>query len=391
MNGHRLNTAVSLTAISTPEPRPLVGRLPGYSRSASAGTVRWVASSNESWMPPSPAAVEAMVASVQGANRYPSLAGDRLVAALAERLGVSDTRVAVGAGSLALLGQIFNAFAGPGDEVLYAWRSYEAYPILVTLAGAERVEVPLDAAHRHDLGAMAAAVTERTTVVLLCSPNNPTGTELDLGEIRSFLDTVPGHVLVVLDEAYLEFSGNPGDTLQLLQEHPNLAILRTFSKAYGLAGVRAGYLLAQEGVIQAIRAVAPPFGLSAVAEAGAVAALEDAGHLRDTVEAVLAERGFLHRELTARGYRIPPSGGNFLWIPETDVPASGIERMCAAHGLSVRAFAGSGVRVSIAPREASLAVLAALDVFGPPPVPSETTTTTPHNHSLEIHSTGGAS
>ena len=391
MNGQRLNTAVSLTAVSTPEPRPLVGRLPGYSRSASAGTVRWVASSNESWMPPSPAAVEAMADSVQRANRYPSLAGDRLVAALAERLGVPATQVAVGAGSLALLGQILNAFAGPGDEVLYAWRSYEAYPILATLAGAECVEVPLDAAHRHDIGAMAAAVTERTTVVLLCNPNNPTGTVLDAGEIRSFLDAVPGHVLVVLDEAYLEFSGDSGQTLQLLQEYPNLAILRTFSKAYGLAAVRAGYLLAHEDIVRAIRAVAPPFGLSAVAEAGAVAALADAGHLRGTVDAVLAERGFLHRELTARGYRVPPSGGNFLWIPETDVRAADIERSCAAHGVSVRAFAGSGVRVSIAPREASLAVLAALDELGRQPVPAQTTPTTPQNHSLEIHSTGGAS
>ena len=175
---------------------------------------------------------------------------------------------------------------------------------------------------------------------------------------------MPGRVLVVLDEAYLEFSGDSGQTLQLLQDYPNLAILRTFSKAYGLAAVRAGYLLAHGDIVRSIRAVAPPFGLSAVAEAGAVAALADADHLRGTVDAVLAERGFLHHELTARGYRVPPSGGNFLWIPETDVRAADIERSCAAHGVSVRAFAGSGVRVSIAPREASLAVLAALDELG---------------------------
>ncbi|MFJ6418393.1 histidinol-phosphate transaminase [Paeniglutamicibacter sp. NPDC091659] len=386
MNGQGLNTAVSMTAVSTPEPRPLVGRLPGYSRSASAGTVRWVASSNESWMPPSPAAREAMADIVHRANRYPSLAGDRLVAALAERLGLSATQVAVGAGSLAMLGQILNAYAGPGDEVLYAWRSYEAYPILATLAGAECVEVPLDAAHRHDIGAMAAAVTDRTRVVLLCNPNNPTGTVLDVGEIRSFLDAVPGRVLVVLDEAYLEFSGGSGNTLQLLQDYPNLAILRTFSKAYGLAAVRAGYLLAHGDIVRSIRAVAPPFGLSAVAEAGAVAALADAEYLRGTVDAVLAERAFLQHELTARGYRVPPSGGNFLWIPEADVRAADIERSCAAHGVSVRAFAGSGVRVSIAPREASLAVLAALDTIGRQPGPAQTTPTTPQNYS-----TGGAS
>lgn len=391
MNGQGLNTAVPLTAVSTPAPRALVGRLPGYSRSAAAGTVTWVASSNESWLPPSPAAIEAMAEIVQRSNRYPSLAGDRLVAALSEKLGVPDTRVAVGGGSLALLGQILNAFAGPGDEVLHAWRSYEAYPILATLAGAERLEVPLDAEHRHDLQAMAAAVTGRTTVVLLCNPNNPTGTVLGIGEIRSFLDTVPGQVLVVLDEAYLEFSHGSGDALHLLEDYPNLAVLRTFSKAYGLAAVRAGYLLAHEDIITAIRSVAPPFGLSAVAEAGAVAALADTGHLRGTVEAVLSERAFLNRELTARGHRIPASGGNFLWIPESDLPAADIERACAAHGVSVRAFAGSGVRISIAPREASLAVLAALDELVRQPASAPTIPTTSPNHSFEIHRTGGAS
>lgn len=361
MNGETPNIAVS-----APIARSVVGKLPGYSRSAATGSVTWVASSNESWMPPSPAALSAMARTVQRSNRYPSLAGEQLVGALADTLGLRTTQVAVGAGSLALLGQILAAFAGPGDEVLYAWRSYEAYPILVALSGASCSEVPLDAEHRHDLPAMASAITERTRVLVLCNPNNPTGTVLGFEEIEAFLRSVPGHVLVVLDEAYLEFSHNSADSLQLLSSYSNLVILRTFSKAYGLAAVRAGYLLGSEQVTQAIRSVAPPFGLSSVAQAGAVAALADADHLRGTVEAVLAEREFLYAELTARGYRVPPSGGNFLWIPQNDIPATQIERACTAYGVSVRAFAGSGVRVSIAPREASLAVLAALDDLSRP-------------------------
>lgn len=373
---------------ATPRPRDLVEMLPGYSRSPAAGKVRWVASSNESWMSPSPAALAAMADSVQRSNRYPSLAGDRLVAALAETLGLSETQVAAGAGSLALLGQILAAFAGPGDEVLYAWRSYEAYPILVRLAGARSVEVPLDAAHRHDTAAMRRAITERTTVVLLCNPNNPTGTVLAIGEVESFLAGVPGHVLVVLDEAYVEFSGSSGDTVPLLTKHPNLVILRTFSKAHALAGARAGYLLGPEDIVRAIRKVAPPFGLSAVAEAGAVAALADTDYLLATVAAVSGEREFLHRELEALGLRVPDSGGNFLWIPENGRRAADIERACAAHGVSVRAFDGEGVRVTIGPRQASLAVLAALDE--PATARCAETwqavpTTYPH------HSTGGAS
>ena len=375
------------TGEATPRPRTLVEMLPSYSRSSAAGKVRWVASSNESWMAPSPAALAAMADSVQHSNRYPSLAGDRLVAALSDTLLLPGTQVAVGAGSLALLGQVLAAFAGPGDEVLYAWRSYEAYPILATLAGARGVEVPLDAAHRHDTSAMRRAITERTTVVLLCNPNNPTGTVLGTGEVESFLAGVPGHVLVVLDEAYVEFSGSGRDTLQLLRTHPNLVILRTFSKAHGLAGARAGYLLGPEDIVRAIRKVAPPFGLSAVAEAGAVAALADTDYLLGTVAAVAGEREFLHRELVARGFRVPPSGGNFLWIPENGRRAADIERACAAHGVSVRAFDGAGVRVTIGPRQASLAILAALDepaAARHPQTPQAEPTHPPH-------STGGAS
>ncbi|MDO2933434.1 aminotransferase class I/II-fold pyridoxal phosphate-dependent enzyme [Paeniglutamicibacter sulfureus] len=373
---------------ATPRPRNLVNLLPNYSRSPAAGKVRWVASSNESWMSPSPAAVAAMAASVQRSNRYPSLAGDRLVAALSDTLGLPGTQVAVGAGSLALLGQVLAAFAGPGDEVLYAWRSYEAYPILVTLAGARGVQVPLDAAHRHDPEAMLRAITERTAVVLLCNPNNPTGTVLGINEVESFLARVPGRVLVVLDEAYIEFSESSGDTLMLLPKYPNLVILRTFSKAHALAGARAGYLLGGEGIVRAIRKVAPPFGLSAVAEAGAVAALADTDYLLGTVAAVAGEREFLHRKLEARGIGVPCSGGNFLWIPEDGRLATVIERACAAHGVSVRAFDGAGVRVTIGPRLASLAILAALDepaAARPPQTPQTVLTTHP------IHSTGGAS
>ncbi|MFD1212088.1 histidinol-phosphate transaminase [Arthrobacter sp. GCM10027362] len=345
---------------AAPQPRPGITSLPGYSRSAAKATVRWIASSNESPVPPSPAVLEAIAAAGKGANRYPSLAGDELVATVAARLGLDPGQMLAGAGSLALLQLLLSTYAGPGDEVIYAWRSYEAYPILVGAAGAAAVEIPLDAAARHDLDAMAAAVTEATRAVIVCSPNNPTGTVVDRGELVGFLHRVPPHVLVVLDEAYREFT-LPGDEgVGLLADFPNLAILRTFSKAYGLAGLRAGYLAASADIAANLRRAALPFPVSRVAVAAAVVAWAEPDRMAATVAQIVAERDYLAARLHDRGIRVPRSGGNFLWIP-AGPRARELEAACLDQSVSVRAFDGEGVRVTLGGREATAAVLAAVD------------------------------
>ena len=175
-----------------------------------------------------------------------------------------------------MLGQLIQATCDPGDEVVYAWRSFEAYPIVVAIAGATSVQVPLDADARHDLEAMRAAITERTRLVLVCTPNNPTGPVVHQDELDAFLDRVPSDVLVVIDEAYLEFVTDPEapDALATYRQRPNVAVLRTFSKAYGLAGLRVGYAVAHEPVAQALRKTAVPFGVSDIAQQAAIASLD---------------------------------------------------------------------------------------------------------------------
>ncbi|MGW6172120.1 histidinol-phosphate transaminase [Arthrobacter sp. NPDC055138] len=345
---------------AAPAPRPGIAALPGYSRSAGKSTARWIASSNESPVPPSPAVLAAIAAAGAAANRYPSLAGDDLVAAIAARLGLDPDQVLAGAGSLALLQLLLSTYTGPGDEVVYAWRSYEAYPILAGVAGAATVEIPLDAQARHDLDAMAAAIGPATRAVIVCSPNNPTGTTVTDAEMLQFLHQVPPHVLVILDEAYREFRLPEHDSVALLADFPNLAVLRTFSKAYGLAGLRAGYLAASEEITTMLRRAALPFPLSRVAEAAAVAAWSEPERTARTVADIVAERDHLTAQLRGRGIPVPGSGGNFVWIP-AGARARELEAACLQRSVSVRAFDGAGVRVTLAGREASAAVLAAVD------------------------------
>jgi len=355
INSPSLNPAALL-----PVPRPGIASLPGYSRSVAKSRVRWIASSNESPVPPSAAVQEAIATAGAGANRYPSLAADELVAAIAARLGLDTDRVLAGAGSLALLQLLLSCYAGPRDEVIYAWRSYEAYPILTRVTGATAVEIPLGPAGGHDLRAMAGAITDATRAVILCSPNNPTGTVLGRGELLRFLERVPPHVLVVLDEAYREFMLPAADNADLLAEFPNLAILRTFSKAYGLAGLRVGYLATSPGIAASLRRAAPPFPVSRVAEAAALAAWAEPARTAETVAGIVTERGRLADALRLRGLDVPYSGGNFLWIP-AGARARELEAACLDQSVSVRAFDGEGVRVTVSGPEVSAGVLAAVD------------------------------
>lgn len=257
-------------------------------------------------------------------------------------------QLAAGTGSVAVLYHLLQAFCEPGDEVVYAWRSFEAYPIAVAVTGAVSVPVPLGPGARHDLDAMAEAVTERTKVVIVCSPNNPTGTAVRPAELEAFLDRVPRHVVVVLDEAYREFArpAHEVDGVALQRDHPHLVAMRTFAKAYGLAGFRVGYLVADEVVAAATRACALPFGVSSVAQAAAVASLEREPELLERVEAIVAERARVVETLAGQGWNVPEAQGNFVWLPlgpRTADFAAAAEQA----GIMVRPFAGEGVRVTV--------------------------------------------
>ncbi|MDH6199042.1 histidinol-phosphate aminotransferase [Mycobacterium frederiksbergense] len=344
----------------TVRPRPVVAELPRYSRAAGLSQVRWRASSNESTVPPSPRVQQAIAEQAGQAHLYPSLQGDLLIADLSARLQVTPEQILVGGGSLALLQHTLAAYTGAGSEVVHAWRSYEAYPILIGVVGATPVPVALDATHTHDVDAMLAAITSATRAIIVCNPNNPTGTELPRSEIERLITSVPGNVLVLLDEAYQEFATTNVDGLSLLRQYPNVVVFRTFSKAYGLAGLRAGYMIAHPEVAGNVRAAAPPFGLSRLAEAGARAAWADTRHTDHIVKVVCDGREYLRSEAAKRGLDTPVSGANFVWFP-VGSRAAELQDACVAQGVSVRAFDGEGVRVTVGDRDAEDAVLAAID------------------------------
>ncbi|MFG3496004.1 histidinol-phosphate transaminase [Streptomyces sp. NPDC047928] len=306
-------------------------------------------SSNENPYPPLPSVLAAAREDIGAVNRYPDPACTELVAALAERLGVPGEHVVPGTGSVGVTHHLVRAAAGDGDEVLYAWRSFEAYPLITWAAGATPVQVPLRD-ERHCLDAMADAVTDRTRLVFLCNPNNPTGTVVRRDELERFLDRVPTDVLVVLDEAYREFVRDPDvpDGLDLHRERPNVAVLRTFSKAYGLARLRVGYAVAHPPVAAALRACAVPFGVSGPAQAAAVASLrpEAEAELRDRVDALVAERGRVTAGLRALGLTVPDSEANFVWL-RLGARTAGFAEACEAEGVMVRPYGDEGVRITI--------------------------------------------
>ncbi|KAJ1684573.1 hypothetical protein LUZ63_020328 [Rhynchospora breviuscula] len=316
-------------------------------------------SSNENPFPPLPGVEEAAAAALARMNRYPDAGSTALYAALAARLGVSTEQLVAGTGSVAVLYHLVQAFCDPGDRVVHAWRSFEAYPIAIGVNAAVGVPVPLTADGRHDLTAMADAAAEPgTKVVVLCTPNNPTGPALTHAEVVGFLARVPRDVLVVVDEAYREFVRLDGavDGVALLAEHPNVVVLRTFAKAYGLAGLRVGYAAAHRDVAAAVRVCALPFGVSAPAQAAAVAALEHEDELMARVEAIVAERERVVAALTGAGWELPETHGNFVWLP-AGRRTSDLVTAADEAGIVLRPFAGdgplSGVRATIGEPEAN--------------------------------------
>ncbi|MGC5029173.1 histidinol-phosphate transaminase [Micromonospora sp. DT229] len=317
--------------------------------------------SNEVPYGPLPGVVEAVAEAAAGVHRYPDMGVVALRQALADRYGVDTDRIATGCGSVALAEHLVRATCLPGDELIYAWRSFEAYPIIAATSGATSVKVPNDTGHGHDLAAMAAAVTDRTRMILVCNPNNPTGTALRRAELDRFLDDVPDDVLVVIDEAYREFVTDPEvpDGLTYA-DRPNVAVLRTLSKAWGLAGLRIGFLVAQPQVAAAVRKVVTPFSSSMAAQAGALAALAQADEMQRRCALVVAERERVTEALGKLIPDVPASQANFVWLPLGE-RALEFGKACEARGVIVRPFPGDGVRVTIGTPAENDAFLAAAE------------------------------
>ncbi|GJF29043.1 putative phenylalanine aminotransferase [Kitasatospora sp. NE20-6] len=317
-------------------------------------------SSNENPYPPLPAVVAAVRRQAGRINRYPDPACTALGEALADRLAVPADRLVFGTGSVAVGRLLVRAAAGPGDEVLYAWRSFEAYPIMADVCGATSVRVPLRPDETHDLDAMADAVTDRTRIIFLCTPNNPTGTVVRRAELARFLDRVPADVLVVLDEAYIEFVRDPeaADGMEFQRTHGNVVVLRTFSKAYGLAGLRIGYAVAHPDVAAVLRKVGLPFGVSQLAQDAATASLAAEDELLARVELLVKERDRVTAALRELGFGLPDSDANFVWLRLGDRTAEFTEA-CAVLGAAVRPYGADGVRITVGEPSANDTVLRA--------------------------------
>ncbi len=341
----------------TPRARRALDAIPVYRAGKPALSDDHKLSSNENPYPPLPGVVERAAAEMARMNRYPDAGVTALVEALAAKHGLSTDHFAAGTGSVAVLFALLTAHLEAGDEIVYAWRSFEAYPIAADITGATTVRVPLRADATHDLDAMAAAVTDRTKVVLVCTPNNPTGPVVQAAELEAFLAAVPSDVLVVVDEAYVEFVRDPGAAsgLAALAGHANVVVLRTFSKAYGLAGLRVGYAIARPDVAASIRKATPPFSVTDLSQAAAVASLASQEALDARVDSIVAERIAMVAALREQGWQVPDTEANFVWLPLGD---DALDFAAACDPVSVRPFAGEGVRVSIGSPEVNAQLVA---------------------------------
>lgn len=336
--------------------------------------------SNEMTQGPLPSVLDTLAAAAAGVNRYPDMGAVDIRTALAEHLGLDVARVAVGCGSSALCQQLIQATCHDGDEVVFAWRSFEAYPILTRVAGATPVPVPLDADHRHDLDAMAAAIGERTRLIFICNPNNPSGTTITRAEFDAFMATVPPHIPVVLDEAYIEFvvpaDGERGadggatgvdtpNAVEAIATYPNVIGMRTFSKVYGLAGLRIGYCFGAPELIEAVNKVCIPFSVNAMAQVAALESLRARGELEERIAGVRDQRVRVTAAInSAAGAEVvvPDSQTNFVWLPEERLRAlagcgalddadvadsTAFAAFLAERDIVVRCFAGEGVRITV--------------------------------------------
>jgi histidinol-phosphate aminotransferase len=323
--------------------------------------------SNETPFPPHPQVLEAVEAQLRTLNRYPDPEKAVLRRRISDRTGVPMGRIAVGNGSCEILLAAAEAMLEPGAEVVYAWPSFSIYPHLAAMTGARPITVPLNEAGEHDLEAMAREITAATRLVIVCNPNNPSATALPPATIDAWLAGLPRHVAVVLDEAYVEFSAlqDPDDSLDLLGRHPNLVLLRTFSKVYGLCGLRAGYALGSESFRLAVDRVRQPFSVNALAQAAAAEALAHQDEVERRVEQNVIERVHVESELQERGFETTDSQANFSWVALGERDEEEIVDGLAARGVIVRAGTALGeagrMRVTYGTRRENDRFLAALD------------------------------
>lgn len=347
--------------------RPAIATLPVYKPGKPAplgpGGVSYKLSSNENPFPPLPGVIEAAEIACAQMNRYPDLGNVAITEAVADRLGVNTEQIAFGTGSVGVLYHLIAALCEVGDEVVYAWRSFEAYPIATQISRAESVQVPLGPGATHDLDAMRAAITPQTRAVLLCTPNNPTGPALRHAAVAEFVASIPDHIAVIIDEAYLEFVTDPDVVrpLELLADHPHVVVLRTFSKAYGLAGFRVGYCVAADPAIStAVRATSLPFGVSVAAQAAVLASLGATEALLDRVEQIVQERDKLAAGLRGVGWDIPETQSNFVWLEGGDRTLAYAQTFIDA-GAMVRPYtsgtAEDGIRITVGDPEANALVV----------------------------------
>ena len=345
--------------------RPELADLPAYTPGKTVpGAIKLA--SNETVHGPLPGVRAAIAAAAETINRYPDNGHVELREHLARHLSdislgkdwdVTPNRIAVGCGSVSLCQQLIQITCGVGDEVVFGWRSFEVYPLQVRVAGATSVQVPLRD-ETFDLDAMLAAVTDRTRLIFVCNPNNPTSTVVDPGELARFVAAVPSDILVCIDEAYVEYirDGMLPDSLGLARDYPNVVVLRTFSKAYGLAGLRVGYAVGDPEVITALGKVYVPFTASSISQAAAIASLQAADELMARTDAVVEERRRVSTALTALGYTVPASQANFVWLPLGAQTADFAARAAEARVL-VRPYGNEGARVSIGAAEENDAFL----------------------------------
>jgi histidinol-phosphate aminotransferase len=326
-----------------------VRRIPVYPAASAYALPEDVAllASNESPDPPLPEVVEAVTKVLTGVNRYPDPTNARLRAALSDRYAVPASRIAIGNGSCDILLAAGEALLEPGAEVVYAWPSFSIYPHLAAASGARAIEVPVDDAQLHDLDAMAAEINAATRLVIVCNPNNPTSTALPLAQITAFVERVPRHVCVILDEAYCEFNtlDDPDASIDLLAKHPNLVLLRTFSKVHGLCGLRVGYALCGgDEFVTAVNQVRQPFFCNAAAQAAAIEALKHGDEVNARVERTIVARLEMEDGLGELGIRPAESQANFCWFDLPGGPDSEAEIVdgLARKGVLVRAGAALG-------------------------------------------------
>jgi len=323
--------------------------------------------SNESPWGPHPAVVEAIAAAASRLNRYPDQYSKRLRRRIAQRFEVEPSQVAIGNGSCELLLAAAEALCEPGDEILFAWPSFSIYPHLAALTGAREIRVPLAEGYVHDLDAMLTEITAATQLVCVNNPNNPTGTHLPASRIAAFLEEVPQHVTVALDEAYIEFQTNddPDDTVDFLKRFPNVVLLRTFSKVYGLAGLRCGYALGSAKFRAAVDAVRQPFSVNELAQVAGAEALMHGDDVLGRVEGTIVERVFVEEGARDLGLDPPDSQANFSWIPLGDHDEADVIQHLGEWGIVVRggtSLGGRGhIRVTYGTRAENERFLEALD------------------------------